>query len=403
MTTALAPARPADGAEAPIWLFVDTADQFGGHEVMLLRWLDELRAQGRVRPRLLAREGSRLLAEGQAHASTALPARRGRAAADALRVGRALWAQLRADRPALVVFASGTLANQVHLGAVARAAGAAVVFYVPLVDRFSAMGYTAGWLKDAFVRHIHARIPQGWVVITADQARHFQAWARPTGRLFLLPNTVHASIEAAPRIELTDLVPGQRLRVLVLGRMDAHQKGLDMLLAHLQTLSGHALAGIELRFVGDGAFRQPLQAALDDSPALAAAVRLMPWSAPLEALQGAQLLFLPSRFEGVPLVMLEAMALGLPVVASDLPGTRPYLPPDCLFPVGDMAAAWHILGALGPAEPRRALGEQAVAQYRRLASNSSFSAAVAALTQQLAVALAGTPQEPVQPGTPHAT
>ena len=41
--------------ERHAWLFVDGARSFGGHEIMLLRLMDELARQGRVRPRLLAR------------------------------------------------------------------------------------------------------------------------------------------------------------------------------------------------------------------------------------------------------------------------------------------------------------------------------------------------------------
>ena len=43
---------------------------------------------------------------------------------------------------------------------------------------------------------------------------------------------------------------------------------------------------------------------------------------PSEALRGADLFVLPSREEGMSIALLEAMALGIPLVASSIPGNR---------------------------------------------------------------------------------
>ncbi|WP_167737500.1 glycosyltransferase family 4 protein [Sphingomonas parva] len=47
-----------------------------------------------------------------------------------------------------------------------------------------------------------------------------------------------------------------------------------------------------------------------------------PTRTPLDTLRGADLLLLPSQWEGLPGVVLEALSVGTPVVASDLPGVR---------------------------------------------------------------------------------
>ena len=64
---------------------------------------------------------------------------------------------------------------------------------------------------------------------------------------------------------------------------------------------------------------------------------------------------LPSVNEGFPMVLLEAMAYGLPIVCSDIPGTRQVeLPEQDYFTVGDIealaAAVTRLLDA--PAEPK---------------------------------------------------
>jgi glycosyltransferase involved in cell wall biosynthesis len=52
----------------------------------------------------------------------------------------------------------------------------------------------------------------------------------------------------------------------------------------------------------------------------------------------ADVFVLPSVVEGMPLVLLEAMAMGLPIVATDVPGTRDLVTHNVnglLTPVGD--------------------------------------------------------------------
>jgi glycosyltransferase involved in cell wall biosynthesis len=57
-----------------------------------------------------------------------------------------------------------------------------------------------------------------------------------------------------------------------------------------------------------------------------------------KALDSADLFVHPSLTEGLPRALLEAMARGLPAVASAVGGVPELLPPDCLVPARDPSA-----------------------------------------------------------------
>ncbi|MEQ8964374.1 MAG: glycosyltransferase [Azospirillaceae bacterium] len=129
-------------------------------------------------------------------------------------------------------------------------------------------------------------------------------------RITVLPNPVDVSAlrdrAMPPRRE-----PGSGRRFVAVGRLH-RQKGFDRLLPLMDDLDPED----RLTVIGDGRQRADLEA-LRDSRGLGDRVRLHPRTdRPEPWIAGADALILPSRWEGLPNVALEALALGTPVIAS---------------------------------------------------------------------------------------
>jgi glycosyltransferase involved in cell wall biosynthesis len=106
--------------------------------------------------------------------------------------------------------------------------------------------------------------------------------------------------------------PGNHLMLLGAGRL-TRQKGFDRLIELMPQLPPNT----RLTIFGEGPDRAVLQQRIAEL-GLGERVRLENFSATLPAaMAGADIFVLPSRWEGLPNVVLEALAVGTPVVASE--------------------------------------------------------------------------------------
>jgi glycosyltransferase involved in cell wall biosynthesis len=161
-------------------------------------------------------------------------------------------------------------------------------------------------------------------------------------KLVVIPNGVDlAKWQNAPSacFEPFGVAAGRRV-LLYVGRLDK-QKGLDRFFGELAALF-RELSEHELVLVGDGPLRPSLQRRVAESD-FSHRVHFLGWRDDVPRLMaGCQMLVLPSRWEGMPNVVLEAMAAGKPVVATQSEGTVELLGLGALdqtVPVG----AWEAL------------------------------------------------------------
>ena len=131
---------------------------------------------------------------------------------------------------------------------------------------------------------------------------------------------VHCGIEPE-RFPEPKPMPKGHLRLVAIGRF-VEQKG-QMVLIRALADAVRDVPGIHLTLVGDGEMRADLEAAITDL-GLAQHVTLTGWLSEAgvrDELAGAHALVMPSFAEGLPMVVMEAMAAGRPVLATYVAGT----------------------------------------------------------------------------------
>ncbi|MCS6840430.1 MAG: glycosyltransferase family 4 protein [Roseiflexus sp.] len=135
-------------------------------------------------------------------------------------------------------------------------------------------------------------------------------------------------------------VPGAPFRLVFVGSLGQLYKAPDVLLDAV-ALCVRAGVDLTLTLLGDGKHRPELE---ERARRLGIADRVVfrgqvtAGAAVRAALDAADLFVLPSRHEGMPRAMIEAMARALPCIGSTVGGIPELLPPEDLVPPGDAPA-----------------------------------------------------------------
>lgn len=213
-------------------------------------------------------------------------------------------------------------------------------------------------LREAIVR-AYPRLDAVTVLTEQDRQDYRRALAGSAVRVEQIPNGV-----PEPRLPPAAL----EAKVLVAAGRLLSQKGFDLLLDAFAVVSARHPEW-QLWIFGSGPWQARLAAQID-SLGLTGRAHLRGATTRLdEQLAAASIFVLSSRFEGLPMVLLEAMAAGLPPVAFDCPtgpgevldhGTSGLLVP----PTDTAALAAGICALVEDPVRRRAIGAAALDRSR---------------------------------------
>lgn len=168
-----------------------------------------------------------------------------------------------------------------------------------------------------------------WVCVSRSVAEFSASDAGlPQERLVVIPNGI--DLEKYPARQPADLrefgIAAGRRAVAFVGRLET-QKGVEWLI-ETAPLWLKPTPDCDLLLIGDGPLAVRLMQ-MTQTQGIADRVHFAGWRAQVpEILAASRLLVLPSVWEGMPNVVLEAMASRLPVVASAVEGVQELLGPE---------------------------------------------------------------------------
>ena len=216
----------------------------------------------------------------------------------------------------------------------------------PPMKRMLATAYLSTAGRYALRRSVHL------IAVAPSVKGHLVRLGVPGSRVSVVRNGVdHERFHPAEGEKATDA-----LRIGFVGRLIENKRPLVLVRALAQL--AHRSTPFTATFVGDGPQRAELNRMVRDLGLVHCVSVVGETDDVPERLRNVDVLVQPSQAEGLSLVILEAMACGVCVVASDIPGNRDAVShgiTGVLFPRGDASALAKALIALAkdPARRRR--------------------------------------------------
>lgn len=227
----------------------------------------------------------------------------------------AVEAAIRRARPGVVF----VVCPAPWLGVAAREAAISRGIPLVFVEQFVEPGIVfAPGVRERIVKTY--RRAAAAVAVGRSNVQVLRGYGFPAERMTVIPNSVRVD-EPVERFRREEVfrrfaIPERACNAVAVARLHRH-KGLDVLIEAVATLDAADRGRFHVVVFGEGEARSDLESAIRRY-ALTDHIRLAGWyGRPREVIGAFDLFILPSRNEGLPFAVLEAMAEGLPVITSD--------------------------------------------------------------------------------------
>lgn len=220
--------------------------------------------------------------------------------------------------------------------------GIPVVSYCPMTHTQKESNARLGRLRDFFAKGIYPKISK-WIVISRAQEASLRRFIPQRTPVFVLQNPLSWESAFPPR------EPKFPLQIATIGRIYFAQKGQDVIPRTAKALSAHGFQ-VSFRIFGNGPDEKKLEHLISKN-GVADRVSLHDWMKPDELreklLHEVDFLFIPSHFEGEPIILFEALASGIPVLAARAAYTKSLsLPEWMLYDPNAPDDAWQKIADL---------------------------------------------------------
>lgn len=320
--------------------FVLFASQLGGHELMSLKLADQFCDTGYEStvyyPRNL-RNAERLVNEASNKHFVAYDAginvnqTRGLIAFAVTAIKRFMlvW-QLKSEYD-LVINCQGSFEQNWVLSLFCRILRVNTASYIPYTSYPSERKAKLSAVRDRLYGHL-VRLPSKLIVIHDYYKKHLiEEFHIKDSSILVVNNQVNVEMDFVPVNVFQEPKP---IEFLLPGRIYFAQKGQDVFIDAIKSISDMHL-NAKFRFVGDGPDHDKLQNVII-SNSLSGICSISPWQSDVYDLyRTCDCVVLPSRYEGVSLVMLEAISMQKPLIASDLAINASFVNQEFLFESGN--------------------------------------------------------------------
>ncbi len=222
----------------------------------------------------------------------------------------------------LILCIQGDIEQSSQAVLAAQRAGIECVSYIGLPHSMATMGATLGPLRDACNRFLFT-VPDRYMAISESMAELLRSHGvrQP---IAIVPNGIDTASAGPAKSQTSPFTLG------MLGRTEFKQKQQDFMVRAFCAFP-EAFSDCNLIMAGGGPDQTELEA-LVSRCSRCEDIQLIPWQQDHNAFfESIDLLVIPSRYEGVPLAMLEALVRGIPVIGSNRDGMKDILPAEWLF------------------------------------------------------------------------